>query len=108
MEPKIHKGDQVETADGVSLGQALVLYRRLDEVDPDLKLYEFYLESVNLNMGDEFYLPTDFIDRYENGTVYLSLTMAQVQAETMMRMPKFVAARKGERIALEPGKFVEI
>lgn len=108
MEPKIHKGDRVETADGVSLGQALVLYRRLEDVDPELKLYEFYLESVDLNMGDEFYIPTDFIDRYENGTVYLSLTMSRVQAETMMRMPKFIAVRKGEKIELEPGQFVKI
>lgn len=108
MDLKIHRGDEVQTADGVSLGQALVLYRRLDLVDPELKLYEYYLESVKLSMGDEFYIPTDFIERYENGTVYLSLTMPQVQAETMMRMPKFVASRKAERLELEPGQFVEI
>lgn len=108
LEPKIKKGDEVFTADGVSLGQSLVVYRRLSQVNPGLKLYEYYLETVKLSMGDEFYVPIDFIDRYDNEIVHLSLTMAQVQRETMMRMPKFIALRQGERIELEPGEFVKM
>jgi hypothetical protein len=97
MEFQIHRLDKVYTADDVHLGEAIAIYKRQDEVNPGLELYAAYLKIFSFEMGDDFYVPTDFIASRdaENGTVKLSIDMHKVKHETFERMPNFVAYEQG-------------
>ncbi|MBK8901597.1 MAG: hypothetical protein IPM53_10475 [Anaerolineaceae bacterium] len=93
------KYDRVITADGVKLGELLRIHHRLDDVNPDLRLYASYLEVWSLDFAGHFYIPADYIDDYDadGGTIYLTDTMRTVQTETWDRTPSFIAGRKSQR-----------
>lgn len=97
MELTINHLDNVYTADDVELGVAVALFHRTKDVNPDLKLYATYLEVSNHDLGDAFFIPTDFISTAENGTVKLSISMKKIQHETMTRKPDFIAFGQAQK-----------
>lgn len=93
------KYDRVVTADDITLGELLRIHHRKEGVNPLLKLYASYLEIWSIEFGGHIYVPTDFIDEYdeEAGIIYLMTTLHEVQEETWDRMPNFIAGKKSER-----------
>lgn len=93
MEIDIKKQDEVWTADEQKLGVAIQLFHRTDEINPLLRLYASYLEVGNLEYGEIFYVPTDFItQRHEDsGRLLLSKERNEAMQLTWFRMPEFVA-----------------
>lgn len=83
--------DTVYTADGSELGAAMTLYVR-PEADPGHKDFDQYLMILRLEEGDEYYIPTNFIDAQtsETGRVRLSLTMAEVEESNLKQRPPFI------------------
>lgn len=102
MKFKVYKNDRVETADGRYLGTAFSLHQRQDEVEPELELYGLYLKTWNEQMGDWFFIPTDFIQSVEPEakSVTLSVDFATVQKETWSRLPDFIARAQDLEIEL--------
>jgi len=98
MELRIRDGEDVWTADDTKLGVARSLhYRAPEEVSPDEQLYGVYLEVVNYELGDDLYIPIDFLTVREEADERLSLTvpMKFVMHRTWSRAPDFVAKRLG-------------
>lgn len=90
----LNKDDAVVTQDGVQLGVARVVYHRdPTEVNPDLLLYGSYLEVENLDYGDNYFVPMDFVAAHDAGTHRLTLAVKfkQVLDRTWTRQPDFVA-----------------
>jgi len=96
MEHNIKKFDEIWTADGKKLGIAYKIFHRQEEVNPDLQLYESYISVVNFEYGEEYFVPTDFIEGRdpETGNLLLSIPFARVMDMTCFRMPDFVMHRK--------------
>ncbi|MEW5985555.1 MAG: hypothetical protein AB1791_02880, partial [Chloroflexota bacterium] len=84
---EIHKLDEVWTADQKKLGVAHHLHHALGEVNPDLKLYASYLEVESFELGDDYFIPTDFIAGRDpaGGRVNLDATLKKVLEETWVR-----------------------
>lgn len=90
----INKDDTVITQDGVELGTARVLYHRDPAtVNPDLLWYASYLEVENLDYGDNYFVPTEYIVGHDAGTKRLTLSVSfhKVLDLTWTRQPDFVA-----------------
>ena len=92
----LKKFSDVVTSDDQLLGTAVHLRLRRDEIDPDLKLYAAYLEVVRLEIGANYYVPTDFIREYdpEGGLVTLTVPFSIVQEENWNREPTFIAGHQ--------------
>ena len=101
------KYDKVVTDDEIVLGELLRIHHRQegDEVNPELRLYPSYLEVWSIDFGGHSYIPTEYIDEFDeaNRTIYLTETMNTVQQETWDRAPSFVAGRKSRREELPMG-----
>ena len=99
------KYDQVITEDDVLLGDLLRIHHRQEEANPGLRLYASYLEVWSIDLGGHCYIPTDFIDEYDEaaGKIYLSETLHKVQSETWDRAPGFIAGRNSRREELPIG-----
>lgn len=103
MDIEIRARDEIWTSDGYRLGVARDLhYRPEEEVNPEEQLYAAYLEIVNYELGDDFYVPTDFLAERdeENGRVLLDVKMKDVQQRTWSRAPEFVAQKLGRSVHL--------
>lgn len=89
---------QIWTTDEKSVGEAIRLHHRTHDVNPDLKLYQSYLESRSVKMGGPVYIPTDYIADYDPGNdrVTLSVKMRTVQHEGWDRAPDFIAHHTSE------------
>ncbi|HSM56470.1 MAG TPA: hypothetical protein VK879_09985 [Candidatus Sulfomarinibacteraceae bacterium] len=99
----IHKMDEVWTADDFKLGMAHCLYYRPeDQVRPGELLYAAYLEVVNYQLGDDYFVPLDFIERVDGADSRLKLTvpLKTVMNRTWSRRPEFVARKLGRRAVL--------
>lgn len=105
MEAELRQGDEIWTADGHKLGRADQLLHRLEGIDPELKLYASYLIVENFDLGDEYYVPTDFISGRDgdSGRLKLSVKHKRVLSETWTRMPDFVARNRYRKENL-PGR----
>ena len=98
MDIQIKKLEEVWTADGQKLGLAVHLYHRLEGVDPKLELYEQYLEVENLEIGDNYFVPTEFLRRDgEGGRLATTVKLRAVLERTWTRQPDFVFSRAGRR-----------
>lgn len=93
------KYDKVVTADDVLLGELLRIHHRLEDVNPELRLYASYLEVWSIDLGGHSYIPTDYIDEYDAAArkIYITETMHTVQQETWDRAPSFVAGRHSRK-----------
>lgn len=94
----IHEGDEVWTSDDYQLGVARSLhYRPVHEVNPAEQLYGVYLEVVNFVLGDDLFIPAEFLDAREDASepVYLTVTLKYVMQRAWSRAPDFVAKRLG-------------
>lgn len=99
----INKMDEVWTSDDYRLGMAHCLYYRPeDQVHPEDQLYAVYLEVINYDLGDDYYVPLDFIERVDGDKPRLQLTvpMKTVMNRTWSRAQEFVAKKLGRRVTL--------
>ena len=89
----VRKYTEVVTSDDYSLGRALRIHLRQEEINPDLKLYAAYLQVSSRDLGTHFYVPTEFIDQYDSmaGRLLLSVPLSVVEEEQWNRNPTFVA-----------------
>lgn len=95
MSIDIKRGEEVWTSDGDRLGTVRRLHHRQEEINPELELYATYLHVVSFDLGDDFYVPTDYIDgRDKNGRILLTESMQKIQDRTWTRLPDFVAQGK--------------
>lgn len=96
---QFHKYDKVVTADDVILGELLRIHHRQEDINPELRLYASYLEIWSVDLGGQSYIPTDYIDRYDQATrkVYITETLSTVQKETWDRTPSFIAGHRSRR-----------
>lgn len=97
MKPRARKLDKVWTSDRKMLGLGQRLFHRVEGVNPDLLLYESYLEVENYELGATYFVPTDFIDerQTEHGGLRLRSSFREVQERTWARMPTFIARGEG-------------
>lgn len=104
-EKKLKKYAAVVTSDGHAVGTALRLRHRTEDIDPELKLYASYLEVMGVELGNQSYIPTDFISDYdpEQDVVTLAVKFDIVEDETWNRAPTFIARREDtvEELPLE-------
>ena len=93
------KYDKVVTTDNVTLGELLRIHHRQEEINPELGFYASYFEIWSIDFGGHIYIPTDFIEEYDEaaGIIYLTKTLHTVQRETWDRAPSFIAGRKSQR-----------
>ena len=96
MELKLKKLMDVWTKDGKHLGQAEHLFHRTEEIKPEWGFYPHYLYVFSFDVGDDYYVPTDFIAE-TNGKVTLSVTMDEVMEKTWTRLPNFIMEGKAEK-----------
>ncbi len=90
IEIKFH--DPVTTSDGHKLGLAQRIYIKPEDTELDNEIYPSHLKVFDFEVGDDLYIPTAFIDsREENDGVKLSLTLEQVQEQTLSREPRYIA-----------------
>ena len=101
---ELKKGADVVSNDGETLGKALRLHHRPDEVNPELKLYGSYLEATNLLMGSHIFVPVEFVADYvpQTSCVTLSVPASAVLAETCDREPTFIAGHLNTSEELAP------
>ena len=95
----IKKHTAVWTEDDQHLGDAMYIFHRLEEVEPRLKYYAAYLELFSFELGERYYIPTDFIGGYdeENGRLLLDVSRKEVEELTWHRMPSFIAMGKARK-----------
>lgn len=101
----IHNMDEVWTSDNLKLGVAHSLYYRPEEqVRPADQLYAAYLGVMNFELGDDYYVPTDFLQRVDaeqdQARLELTVPMKAVMDRTWSRAPEFVAKGLGRRVPL--------
>lgn len=97
----IRKTDRIFTADGFELGQASSLYIR-PEADPQHRDYDQYLMVINLEEGDEYYIPTNYVDTQASATgeVRLSLTRSEIESIDLKQRPPFIERGEANEEAL--------
>lgn len=106
METTIKRRDRVVTTDGYQLGLARNLhYRPEADVNVEEQLYPIYLEVENFELGDDFFVPLEYIVGRdpETGEISVDVTMKKVLQYTWSRMPEFVALMRGRKEPL-PGR----
>jgi hypothetical protein len=98
MDTPIKRLEEVWTADGRKLGQTVHLYHRLEGIAPELELYEQYLEVCNLEIGDNYFVPMEFLRRDgEGGRLVTTVNFREVMERTWTRQPDFVFSGAGRR-----------
>jgi hypothetical protein len=90
----MHKNISVYTEDDVLLGEVIRILHRVGEVDPDLALYESYMNIWDITSGQRVYIPTDYIDEEQPDRIDLWIDLAEVKHEFWGRIPPFVAGRR--------------
>ena len=98
----IKKGAAVFTSDGTRLGQTVRLFHRLEGVDPEVKLFADYVQVRDWHLGDEFFVPTDFIDRVDptSGDISLVVKLSRVDSEQWTRAPQFIYTSQAQEVSL--------
>jgi hypothetical protein len=103
MDTDVRGRDEVWTSDGVKLGVArAVHYRPPQDVNPEEQLYAAYLEVVNYELGDDLFIPTDFLEPRDDDAnrIYVKFPMKTVMQRTWWRAPEFVAKKLGREVRL--------
>jgi hypothetical protein len=57
-----------------------------------LNLFASYLKVVNMTIGDDYYVPTTYLDeaRDEGTAVHLTLTRTEIKGKQLTRLPQFI------------------
>jgi hypothetical protein len=98
MALKLKEQSEVWSKDGHRLGQAKHIFHRTEGVDPQLELYSQYLYVFSFDLGDDYYIPLDFIEEDEkHGRFTLNLTMDEAMAKGWSRIPDFVVQGQSTR-----------
>ena len=89
----IQKLDQVYTKDNQHLGAAHRLYHRINEVRPEWQYYATYLQVDSFALGDNFFVPTEFVAGRDSQTGHIMLTVTErkVENKTWTRRPDFIS-----------------
>jgi hypothetical protein len=97
MDFTVSKLEEIWTADDKKLGVANAIYHRLEGVNPELKYYASYLHVQNFDYGDDYYIPTDYINGRDSNSNRLTLkaTFQEVLSNTWTRMPEFILHGNG-------------
>jgi len=90
----MHKNMPVYTEDDVLLGELLRIIHRLENIDPDLALYESYLVIWDVHSGQRVYVPINFVDTEQPDKVTLFIDLDEIQEDYWGRIPPFVAGRR--------------
>jgi hypothetical protein len=92
MPTEIRKLDEVWTSDDIRLGLAHRFFHRTRDVNPELQLYGSYLQVKNFDLGDDYYVPTDYMAGRDpaSGRIRLSVPFRTAMAQTWTRLPQFV------------------
>ena len=95
----IKKHAEIWTKDGQRLGEATHVYHRLEDVNPAELHYAAYLEIFSFEIGEHYFIPTDFIAGYDaaNGRLTLSSSRKTIEDRTWHRMPGFIAMGKARK-----------
>ena len=107
MEITLKRRDRVVTADGYQLGLARNLHHRPEaDVNVVEQLYPIYLKVENFELGDDFFVPLEYIEGRDadTGDINVDATMKQVLQYTWSRMPEFVALMRGRKEPLPSGE----
>lgn len=103
MEISVRDRDEVWTSDNYKLGVARALhYRRPEDVNPEEQLYAVYLEVVSYELGDDLFIPTEFLAEREetNKRVTVEVPLKVVMQRTWWRAPEFAANGLGREVRL--------
>lgn len=86
---RITKNTPVYTSDHYVLGQTHAYHHRLQKPHPELGLYPTFLMIVNFTIGDDFYIPTVFIDRDKstNEEIWLTISKKEIEVKQYTRLP---------------------
>lgn len=105
MKIDLKQSDEIWTQDGHRLGHPHRIYHRMDEINPALELYPAYVHVLSFDLGDDFYIPTDFLNgrNADSGHVLLSVPMETVLKNSWDRLPDFVIQKVARPEEL-PGK----
>ena len=97
MDLSIKRLEEVWTADNQKLGLTEAIYHRLEGANPDLRLYASYLNVQNFEYGDDYYIPTDFIQgrEPETGRLLVKEKFITILQNTWTRMPDFIVHGQG-------------
>lgn len=95
METALTAWTDVWTSDEQKLGVARAWHHRpADEIEPQYQLYAKYLEVESFELGDSFFVPSEYVV-VEDGGVWVDATMKQVLNRTWSRLPDFVYRKTG-------------
>jgi hypothetical protein len=90
--------DEIWSKDGRRLGLADHIYHRIEEAEPELELYARYLHVFSTEIGDDYYVPLEFIKKdEEDGRFTIDLTMEEAMVKGWSRLPDFVAKDKSTK-----------
>ncbi|MFW6068192.1 MAG: hypothetical protein ACOC9E_01275 [Chloroflexota bacterium] len=104
MEISVRDRDEVWSSDNFKLGVARAIhYRPPEEVNPEEQLYAAYLEVVSYELGDDLFVPAEFLGEREasNSRLTLKVPLKVVMKRTWWRAPEFVAKGLGREVRLE-------
>lgn len=88
--PSIVRDTAVHTADEKLLGVAKRIYVDTIE-DADLRsLHPVILMVVDFEIGDDLYIPLEYVQDTAVSPLHLNKTMKKVQTETLSRLPQFI------------------
>lgn len=104
MEISVRDRDEVWSSDNFKLGVARAIhYRPSEEVNPEEQLYAAYLEVVSYELGDDLFVPAEFLGEREasNSRLTVTVPLKVVMQRTWWRAPEFVAKGQGREVRLE-------
>lgn len=103
MEISVRDRDEVWSRDDFKLGVARAIhYRPPEEVNPEEQLYAVYLEVVSYELGDDLFVPTEFLGERDetSGRVTVTVPLKVIMKRTWWRAPEFVAKGQGKAVRL--------
>lgn len=103
MEISVRDRDEVWSSDNFKLGVARALhYRPPGEVNPQEQLYAVYLEVVSYELGDDLFVPIEFLGERDatNGRNKVKASLKAIMQRTWWRAPEFVAKGLGRVVRL--------
>lgn len=89
LDVKFH--EPVITKDGEKLGVAQRLYIKQDDEEVETQTVESHLKVFDFATGDDYYIPTGYIDARDSEGVKLSIKFQTVLNRSYSRLPRYIA-----------------